>query len=52
MTHRFEEYDGGRASMAGLNPAITLEPGKMGGEPCIRGLRFTVSMPHRICRPE
>jgi uncharacterized protein (DUF433 family) len=22
---------------------ITVEPGKMGGKPCIRGLRFTVS---------
>ena len=29
-------------SMAGLNPRITVEPGKMGGKPCIRGLRFTV----------
>ncbi len=28
--------------MASLNPRITLEPGKMGGKPCIRGLRFTV----------
>ena len=28
--------------MAGLNPRITVEPGKMGGKPCIRGLRFTV----------
>ena len=28
--------------MAGLNPRITLETGKMGGKPCIRGLRFTV----------
>jgi len=28
--------------MAGLNPRITIEPGKMGGKPCIRGLRFTV----------
>jgi uncharacterized protein (DUF433 family) len=26
----------------GLNPRITVEPGKMGGKPCIRGLRFTV----------
>jgi len=29
-------------SMAGLNPRFTVEPGKMGGKPCIRGLRFTV----------
>jgi len=28
--------------MAGLNPRITVESGKMGGKPCIRGLRFTV----------
>src|ERR1039458_5887955 len=28
--------------MADLNPRITVEPGKMGGQPCIRGLRFTV----------
>ena len=28
--------------MAGLNPRITVEPGKMGGKPCIRGLRVTV----------
>jgi uncharacterized protein (DUF433 family) len=28
--------------MAGLNPRITVETGKMGGKPCIRGLRFTV----------
>src|SRR5215467_2149466 len=34
-------YDGVGASM-GLNPRITVEPGKMGGKPCIRGLRFTV----------
>lgn len=24
-------------------PRITIEPGKMGGKPCIRGLRFSVS---------
>jgi uncharacterized protein (DUF433 family) len=28
--------------MSGLNPRITVEPGQMGGKPCIRGLRFTV----------
>jgi hypothetical protein len=28
--------------MPELNPRITVEPGKMGGKPCIRGLRFTV----------
>jgi len=28
--------------MAGLNSRITVEAGKMGGKPCIRGLRFTV----------
>jgi uncharacterized protein (DUF433 family) len=28
--------------MVGLNPRITVEAGKMGGKPCIRGLRFTV----------
>jgi uncharacterized protein (DUF433 family) len=28
--------------MTGLNARITVEPGKMGGKPCIRGLRFTV----------
>jgi uncharacterized protein (DUF433 family) len=28
--------------MANLNPRITVEPGKMGAKPCIRGLRFTV----------
>jgi uncharacterized protein (DUF433 family) len=28
--------------MAGLNARITVEPGKMGGKPCVRGLRFTV----------
>ena len=27
--------------MANLNPRITVEPGKMGGKPCIRGLRLT-----------
>ena len=25
-----------------LNPRITVEAGKMGGKPCIRGYRFTV----------
>jgi uncharacterized protein (DUF433 family) len=30
------------AAMSNLNPRITVEPGKMGGKPCIRGLRFTV----------
>jgi len=29
-------------AMAGLNPRITVEEGKMEGKPCIRGLRFTV----------
>jgi uncharacterized protein (DUF433 family) len=33
---------GNDTSMTGLNPRITVEPGKMGGKPCIRGLRFTV----------
>ena len=28
--------------MPDLNPRITVESGKMGGKPCIRGLRFTV----------
>jgi uncharacterized protein (DUF433 family) len=28
--------------MADVNRRITVEPGKMGGKPCIRGLRFTV----------
>lgn len=28
--------------MAEMNPRITIDPGKMGGKPCIRGLRFTV----------
>ena len=28
--------------MVGLNARITVERGKMGGKPCIRGLRFTV----------
>jgi uncharacterized protein (DUF433 family) len=28
--------------MADLNARITVEAGKMGGKPCIRGLRFTV----------
>ena len=28
--------------MVTLNPRITVEHGKMGGKPCIRGLRFTV----------
>jgi len=28
--------------MGNLNPRITVEPGKMVGKPCIRGLRFTV----------
>ena len=28
--------------MPDANPRITVEPGKMGGKPCIRGLRFTV----------
>ncbi len=28
--------------MSNVNPRITVEPGKMGGKPCIRGLRFTV----------
>jgi len=28
--------------MAELNPRITVDAGKMGGKPCIRGLRFTV----------
>jgi uncharacterized protein (DUF433 family) len=29
-------------AMVNLNPRITVEPEKMGGKPCIRGLRFTV----------
>jgi uncharacterized protein (DUF433 family) len=39
-----QTYEGyyGDTSMASLNPRITVEPGKMGGKPCIRGLRFTV----------
>lgn len=28
--------------MADLSPRITVDAGKMGGKPCIRGLRFTV----------
>jgi uncharacterized protein (DUF433 family) len=28
--------------VAGFSSRITVEPGKMGGKPCIRGLRFTV----------
>lgn len=28
--------------MTDLLERITVEPGKMGGKPCIRGLRFTV----------
>jgi uncharacterized protein (DUF433 family) len=28
--------------VAGLNPRITVEPGKMNGKPCARGLRFPV----------
>jgi uncharacterized protein (DUF433 family) len=32
----------GGASMADLNPRITVDAGKMGGKPCIRGMRFTV----------
>ncbi len=28
--------------MADLSSRITVEAGKMGGKPCIRGLRFTV----------
>lgn len=28
--------------MTSQSSRITVEPGKMGGEPCIRGLRFTV----------
>jgi uncharacterized protein (DUF433 family) len=28
--------------LVGLNPRITLEPGKISGKPCIRGLRITV----------
>jgi uncharacterized protein (DUF433 family) len=35
-------YDTHGAPVANLNPRITVEPGKMGGKPCIRGLRFTV----------
>jgi uncharacterized protein (DUF433 family) len=36
-TYRGEGFADGR-----LKPRITVEPGKMGGKPCIRGLRFTV----------
>ena len=28
--------------MYALNPRNTVEAGKMGGKPCIRGLRFSV----------
>jgi uncharacterized protein (DUF433 family) len=28
--------------MTALHPRITIEPGKRGGRPCIRGLRITV----------
>ena len=41
-TNRVEGYHAGGTFMADLNPRITVEPGKMGGKPCIRGLRFTV----------
>jgi uncharacterized protein (DUF433 family) len=37
-----ERYHGSEWKMADLNRRITVEPGKMGGKPCIRGLRFTV----------
>ena len=39
VSHGVKEYD---AFMAALIPRITVEPGKMASEPCIRGLRFTV----------
>jgi uncharacterized protein (DUF433 family) len=32
-------------SIYALNPRITVEAGKMGGKPCIRGLRFSVYDP-------
>jgi uncharacterized protein (DUF433 family) len=32
----------GETKMTDPNARITVEPGKMGGKPCIRGLRFTV----------
>ena len=42
-SHRaYSPYNHCGEFMSGLNPRITLEPGKMGGKPCIRGLRFTV----------
>ena len=33
-----------RGTIVGMDPLdrITIEPGKMGGQPCIRGHRFTV----------
>lgn len=31
-----------RGMEAAVFDRITVEPGKMGGQPCIRGLRFTV----------
>jgi len=34
--------DRGKMPTPELNSRITVEAGKMGGKPCIRGLRFTV----------
>ena len=37
--------DGDRVMMTNMDyrPLITIEPGKRGGKPCVRGLRITVT---------
>ena len=42
MVYERERDDDPWKATSPLNPRITVEPGKMGGKPCIRGLRFTV----------
>jgi uncharacterized protein (DUF433 family) len=42
MLGLFDPFAFLRGDMADYRSIITLEPGKRGGQPCIRGLRITV----------
>jgi uncharacterized protein (DUF433 family) len=42
MRQHFDRLEPGYIDHMELPDRITIEPGKMGGQPCIRGHRFTV----------
>lgn len=47
-----EEYHSGGISMAGLNPRITVEPGKMGASPAFVACASRSMISHRTSHPE